>query len=122
MEAILGSTLGTFIGLTLIVFGFGAFMTGQALAEGWKPPSAVLGYTLLLGVADRFLIFALPVFGGPLLSLSGFIVHTAAIGAIAFGAYKMAKARRMVTQYPWLYERSGPFTWRERPGAHIPVE
>ncbi|HEY0835110.1 MAG TPA: hypothetical protein VGE72_14495 [Azospirillum sp.] len=120
METILGSTLGGFIGLTVIIFGFGAFMTGQVLAEGWKPPSAVIGYTLLLGVGDRFLTFAL--FGGPLLSISGFIVHTAAIGVIAFSAYQMARARRMVTQYPWLYERSGPFTWRQRPGAHMSLE
>ncbi|WP_375731230.1 DUF6867 family protein [Azospirillum sp. B506] len=26
-------------------------------------------------------------------------------------------ARRMVNQYPWLYERAGPFAWRERTPA-----
>jgi hypothetical protein len=28
----------------------------------------------------------------------------------------------MATQYYWLYERTGPLTWRERtPGERIPV-
>jgi hypothetical protein len=26
----------------------------------------------------------------------------------------MTQARKMVKQYPWLYERSGLFSWRER--------
>jgi len=25
----------------------------------------------------------------------------------------------MVSQYPWLYERSGPFGWRERVGGTL---
>ncbi|WP_338019209.1 DUF6867 family protein [Azospirillum doebereinerae] len=31
--------------------------------------------------------------------------------------HRIAIARRMVNQYPWLYERNGPFAWRERVGA-----
>jgi hypothetical protein len=26
----------------------------------------------------------------------------------------VTKARKMVCQYPWLYERSGLFSWRDR--------
>ena len=26
----------------------------------------------------------------------------------------MTRARQMARQYPWLYEQTGPFTWRER--------
>jgi hypothetical protein len=115
MEGILGSSLGVFIGLTLIVFGGGAFLTGQTLAEGWKPQWMVYSYGLLLGLGDRFLVFAL--FGGELLSLSGFIVNTAVLIVIALIAYRMNLARRMVKQYPWLYERSGPFGWREIGGT-----
>ncbi|WP_409017938.1 DUF6867 family protein [Azospirillum sp. BE72] len=31
-------------------------------------------------------------------------------------AHRIAIARRMVNQYPWLYETAGPFGWRERTG------
>ena len=34
----------------------------------------------------------------------------------------MTRAAQMATQYYWLYERTGPLTWRERaPGEEIPV-
>ena len=117
MDAVLGSSLPVFIGLTLFVFGGCGYLTGQALAEGWKPPGMVFAYSVLMGLGDRFLVFAL--FGGPLLSLPGFVVHTAAITAITWVSYRMALAHRMVSQYPWLYERSGPFGWREKVGARI---
>ncbi|WP_207457791.1 DUF6867 family protein [Azospirillum sp. SYSU D00513] len=114
MDGLLGASLPVFIGLTLVVFGGGAFLTGQTLAQGWKPQWMVLLYAILLGVGDRFLVFAL--FGGDLLSVYGFLVHTAVLGVIALAAYRMSLARRMVRQYPWLYERSGPFGWRSIKG------
>ena len=117
MESVLGSSLPVFIGLTLVVFGGCGFLTGQSLAEGWKPPGMVFAYSLLMGLGDRFLVFGL--FDGPLLSIPGFVVHTAAITAITMVSYRMALAHRMVSQYPWLYERSGPFGWREKIGARI---
>jgi hypothetical protein len=36
------------------------------------------------------------------------------LGAILLAAYYLTRARKMVQQYPWLYERRGPFGWRER--------
>lgn len=115
MEAILGSTLPVFVGLTLVVMGGCAVLTGQALGEGWKPLWMVYAYALLIGVGDRFLVFAL--FDGPLLSLSGFVVHTVALAILADAAFRVTRARRMVSQYPWLFERNGPFGWRELPGS-----
>ncbi len=117
MDGLLGSSLPVFLGVTVIVFGGCGILTGQALAEGWKPMSMAIAYTLLLGIGDRFLVWGL--FGGQLLSVYGFVVHTAVIGAITLTAYRLAVARRMVSQYPWLYERSGPFGWRERVGANL---
>ena len=117
MEAVLGSSPAVFVGLTLVVFGGCGWLTGQALAQGWKPAGAVLAYALLMGLGDRFLVFAL--FGGPLLHPAGFVVHTAAITAVAWVSYRMALAHRMVAQYPWLYERAGPFAWREKGGARF---
>jgi len=71
-----------------------------------------VGYSLLLGLADRFVIFSL--FGGELLLLSGYVIDTAVIMAIALLSYRLTRARTMVAQYPWLYERAGPFGWRAR--------
>ncbi|HYG89927.1 MAG TPA: hypothetical protein VD978_27155 [Azospirillum sp.] len=117
MDGILGTSPAVFVGLTIILFGGCGFLTGQALAEGWKPPFMVIAYSILMGLGDRFLVFAL--FGGQLLSLYGFVLHTLVIGAITFVSYRMALARRMVSQYPWLYDRAGPFSWREKIGARV---
>ncbi|MFQ5994511.1 MAG: DUF6867 family protein, partial [Acidiferrobacterales bacterium] len=96
--------------------GFAAYMTGQGLANTWKPLWHVVVYCILLGFADRFLTFAL--FEGKLLSASGYVIDTAVLLAIGLFAYRLNQARKMVTQYPWLYERTGVFTWREkRPGG-----
>ena len=117
MEGILGATPAVFVGLTLVIFGGCAWLTGQNLGEGWKPASMVVGYSILMGLGDRFLNYGL--FGGQLLSVYGFVLHTLVIGAITFVSYRMALARRMVSQYPWLYERAGPFGWREKTGARV---
>jgi hypothetical protein len=115
MEALLGNSLGVFLGVTLCLMGFAAFMTGQAMAVTWKPAWHAAGYACLLGFADRFLAFAL--FGGELLSLSAYLIDTAALVAIALLAFRLGRARKMVEQYPWLYERAGPLGWREKPSA-----
>jgi hypothetical protein len=115
MGGILGSSPLVFLFLTVLVFGGFGVLTGQTLAEGWKPASSAMAYSLLLGVGDRFLAWGLC--GEVLLSPYGFVVHTLAIGVITLTAHRIAIARRMVNQYPWLYERSGPFGWRDRTGA-----
>ena len=112
MEALLGSGLRVFIGVTLCVMGFAAYMTGQAVASTWKPFWHAIAYALLLGLVDRFLVYAL--FEGELLSLAGYVLDTAALVAIALLAFRIAQVRKMVQQYPWLYARSGPFSWREK--------
>jgi hypothetical protein len=112
MEQLLGVSLPVFIGLTLILFGGAAFMTGQGMASKWRPIKTAFLYTALLGLGDRFLIFAL--FGGQLLSLSGYLIHTAILTVICLVAYRITQVRKMVKQYPWLYEREGLFGWREK--------
>jgi hypothetical protein len=114
VESLLGNTVGVFIGTTCVI-GFAAFMTGQALANTWKPAWQAIIYSALLGFADRFLGFAL--FEGELLSVSGYIADALVLVAISLFAYRVTKARKMVCQYPWLFERSGLFTWRAKGGA-----
>jgi hypothetical protein len=116
MAALLGNGLGVYLGLTVCLMGFAAFMTGQAIAVTWKPAWHVLAYAPLLGFADRFLAFAL--FDGSLLSPAAYLIDTATLVAIALLAWRLGRARKMVSQYPWLYERAGPLAWRSkaRPG------
>ena len=115
MESLLGASLPVFIGLTVVIIGFASFMTGQALANTWKPAWQVVVYGLMLGGADRFLVWGL--FDGELLSLTGYLVHSAVLIAIGLFAYRMTQARKMVAQYPWIYRRSGLFGWREKGGS-----
>ena len=42
MTALLGTSFGVFIGLTVIITGGAAIMTGRALADGWKSPAQVV--------------------------------------------------------------------------------
>lgn len=112
MHEILGSSIDVFVGLTLVLFGFTSFMTGQALARTWKSWWLALPYGLLLSLADRFLTYAL--FDEPLLHLSGWLIQYAYILAVILVVHRMTRARKMVTQYPWLYEPAGLFGWRDR--------
>jgi hypothetical protein len=112
MDMLLGTTPDVFLGLTVILFGGAAFMTGQALAETWRPRWHAIPYAVLLGAGARFLTFAL--FEGTLLSVSGYVIGTAILLAVCLGAYRVTQVRRMVVQYPWLYERAGMFNWREK--------
>ncbi len=112
MDALLGTSLPVFIALTLGVMGFASFMTGQGLAKTWRPMWQTVLYSVLLGFADRFLTWSL--FEGELFHLSGYIIDTLVLLVICAVAYRLTLTRKMVTQYPWIYQRSGPFTWRRR--------
>jgi hypothetical protein len=112
MAAILGASWPVFIGITVILFGGAAFLMGQALAETWRPVWQNVAYGAMLACGDRYIIFAL--FQGELLSISGYLIHSVVLIAISLFAYRITRAHRMVTQYPWLYERTGLFSWREK--------
>ena len=112
MIELIGTTIDVYIGLTVIIAGGAAFLTGQALANTWQPLAKGAAYALLLAAGNRFLIYGL--FDGELFTTSGFIVDFLVMLVIIIFAYRLTKARKMVSQYPWLYERTGPFSWRER--------
>ena len=115
MSEILGDDPLVFIGLTCIVFGGAAFMMGQALARTWKPAWPIYPYGLGLTLFNRFLVYAL--FDGDGLSIMGFIVDALVICLLAHFAYRMTQAYKMVAQYPWLYERAGLLSWRDKQGG-----
>jgi len=105
----------TFLFVTVIIGGGAAYMSGRALASKWRPISQPVFYMLLLGGVVRFFHFAL--FEGTLLSFHYYVVDAAVLIAIALLGYRLTRVGQMVTQYRWLYVRSGPFAWREKKGA-----
>ena len=112
MDELLGASLPEFLGITVVLFGGAAFLMGQALAETWRPVWQNVVYAAMLTLGDRFILFAL--FGEDLLSIWGYLVNAAVLIAISLTAFRMTRAWRMVRQYPWLYERTGLFTWRNK--------
>jgi hypothetical protein len=112
MTELLGSSIGDFIGVTLVLFGGATFMTGQALAATWRPLWQMIPYGFLLAAANRFFSWAL--FDGELLSPLGFTVDAIVMIMIGVLAYRLMLAHKMASQYPWLYERTGPLSWRTR--------
>ena len=115
-QALLGTSLGVFFGISVLLTGFASFMTGQAVADTWRPYWQAVVYCALLGAVSRFLIYAL--YNGALWSLSGYLIGTGLLMLIGTFAFQLTRARRIVLQYPWLYERTGLFTWRRlQPGS-----
>jgi branched-chain amino acid transport system ATP-binding protein len=110
MNDILGEDIYVFIGLTVIMVGGCALMMGQALARTWRPLWQLVPYGILLAVFGRFLAYAL--FDNQLLALVPFLVVVALVQVLGAAGYRLTQAHLMARQYPWLYRRSGLFSWR----------
>ena len=106
-------SFGVFLLLTVILGGGAAFLAGRSLAKDWRSLTSLLVFMLPLGAGVRFLHFAL--FQHPLFSFSHFITTTLILMAFAILGYRLKRVSQMITQYPWLYERSGLLTWRQKP-------
>jgi Domain of unknown function (DUF6867) len=107
--------------ITGVLGGGAAFLAGRAIAQTWRPFWHVVIYMLLLGTAVRFVHFAL--FEATLVSSLSYAADTLYLFFLAALAWRMTRASQMATQYFWLYERTGPLTWRERgPGEEVPVK
>ena len=104
---------GVFVLLTVIIGGGAAFMAGRSLAREWRPVGQLILFMIPLGAGVRFLHFAL--FQGTLTSPTYFITHTFILIGAALLGYRLKRVNQMVTQYPWLYERSGALSWRQKP-------
>ena len=112
MELIYEKSFGVFLLLTIILGGGAAFMAGRALARGWSSIGLLLVYMVPFIAGIRFLHFAL--FQGTLTSLHYLITDGILLVAAALLGYRLTRVGQMVSQYPWLYERSGPFAWRNK--------
>jgi hypothetical protein len=107
-----GDTLLLVVIYNFVLIGPASFAAGHAVAITWRPWNRVIFYTALLSALLRFLDYALA--GGELWSLGGFLLGWLVQLAMAGFAFQLTRARLMVRQYPWLYQRKGLLGWEER--------
>lgn len=112
MSAWLGDTLDVVLLFNLVLAGPASFAAGHGVAITWRPLWQLVLYTALISMGLRFFDYALA--GGELWSIGGFLLGWVVQFGIAVFAYRLTRARQMVRQYPWLYQRKGLLGWEER--------
>ena len=105
-------SIGLFLLVTVAMGGWAGWMAARGLARTWRPFWQCALALLAVAAAVRFIHFAL--FQGTLLSAHYYLVDAAVVLAIGAIGYRYTRTRQMTSQYRWLYERTGPLTWRER--------
>ncbi len=112
MEHTLEHSIWVYLGLTLVLGGAAAFLMGRNFAENWRPAWHILFACPGLALGVRFLHYAL--FQEPLLTPWGYAADALTVTIIALIGFRLARTEAMVTRYYWLYEKTSPFSWRER--------
>ena len=107
-----GDTLFNVLLFNIVLVGPASYAAGQGAGATWRPWRQLILYGALLSAGLRFFDYALG--GGELWSISGFLLGWAVQLAVAAFAYRLTRARLMVRQYPWLYQRKGLLGWEER--------
>lgn len=112
----------SFVVLTLAIGGATAYLTGRAVAKAWSALWTLGVYVVLLAAVLRFLHFAL--FGDAFFSFTSreanltalrfLAVETVVLLIAAALGWRITRTKQMTTQYRWLYEKTSPFTWKER--------
>lgn len=105
-------SFGVFALVTMVLGGGAAWLTGRAIAQTWRRPWQIVAYTLILGMAVRFIHFS--VFGGTLLAPYYYAVDSAICMGFAFLGFRTARVAQMVTQYSWINEAAGLMRWRRK--------
>ena len=98
--------------VTLVLGGGCALLAGRAIASTWRSIWVAAAAMIPMGLAVRFVHFAL--FNETLLMPWTYAVETLVLMAVAGLSFQRTRARQMVSQYYWLYEPSGPLSWRLR--------
>lgn len=104
-----------FLLVSVVMGGVAAWTSGKSLAQTWRPAWQIVPAMLVLACGIRFIHFAL--FEGTLLSLHYFLVDIVILIVCAALGFQYKRTLQMTTQYRWLYEKSGPFSWREKAGG-----
>jgi hypothetical protein len=105
-------SFGVFLLVTICLGCGAAWLTGRAIALTWRPGWQVVAYALILGLAVRFIHFAL--FEGTLLSPHYYLVDTVFCFGAGLLGFRFARAQQMVSQYGWANEAHGPMRWRRK--------
>jgi hypothetical protein len=99
--------------LTAILGGGAATMMGRNFAANWRSIAQVVLAGIGLAIGVRFLHFAL--FQQPLLTLPGFLLDAMVVIFFGLLGHRWRRTEQMTSQYYWLYERTGPLSWRKKP-------
>jgi hypothetical protein len=110
-------SLFIFFFVNVCLGGGAAIVAGRALAATWRPWWQVFRYMLLLGIAVRFIHFA--IYQSVFLSLHYYLVDTAVCLIFGLLSYRLKRVQQMVTCYNWINQRSGLFGWRRRDGTTL---
>ena len=114
MQDVLGNAILPYL-IMLALFVPLAWATGQGVASRWEGWPVVLLYCAMLTAAERFFDFALG--DGHAFSVPGGVIVLAVLCATGVLSWRLTLVAMMIRQYPWLYERDGLLSWRERSGA-----
>jgi hypothetical protein len=106
--------IGLFLLVSVAMGGGAAWLSGRAIASTWRPWWHVAFYMLILGLAVRFIHFAL--FEGTLLSPQFYAVDTAVCLIFGYLGFRATRVAQMTTQYSWINERAGFLRWRRHTG------
>ncbi|MBO0764012.1 MAG: hypothetical protein J2P50_05425 [Hyphomicrobiaceae bacterium] len=107
-----GNSPWVFVVVTCLLGGAGAFVSGRAMAQTWRPYWQVPLYMLGIAAGVRFIHHAL--FDEVLLSLENFAVDFVVVVVAASAGYRLVRADQIARQYGWLFERAGLFGWRRK--------
>jgi len=106
-------SIWVFLLVTVVIGGWTAWRTGKGIATSWgEIVPHVLIYTLLLGVGIRFIHHAL--YAGTMFSPQYYVVDTIVLLIFSTLGFRYTRARQMATNYHWIYEKAGPFSWKKK--------
>jgi hypothetical protein len=91
---------GIFLLVTVFLGGGAAWLAGRAIAQTWRPWWHVVFYMLILGLAVRFIHFAL--FDGTLVAPYYYAVDSLVAIVIGTLGFRVTRARQMARQYRFL--------------------
>jgi hypothetical protein len=115
-----GESIGHVVLVTGLLGGGAAWLAGRAIAATWRPPGHAVIAMAGIAAAARFIHFAL--FGGNLLSVTSYLCDTCIFVVVGLLAWQATRTTQMVRQYPWLYVRAGPLSWRTIEQDHQRVD
>ena len=105
-----GRSLFVFVLATVLMGGGAAWRSGRAIGLAWRPWWRVVIPMLLLGLAVRFIHYA--VFREVLLSLPHYLLDTTVCLVFGLLGFRRTRVSQMVTRYNWINERAGRWGWR----------